>query len=123
MLLSRFSYKLYRFITFLDINFDVLPLLSPSFTLFSRLFQRSFWLRNCYNLPILTHRIYIVYICKYIYSIYLDIYMNMFLHSSFLDFTLLSLLSTLDFDMICIYKRECEISEKRVKTTVSTENI
>lgn len=47
----------------------------------------------------------------------------MFLHSSFLDFTLLSLLSTLDFDMICIYKRECEISEKRVKTTVSTENI
>lgn len=49
--------------------------------------------------------------------------MNMFLHSSFLAFTLLSLLSTLDFDMICIYKRECEISEKRVKTTVSPENI
>ena len=49
--------------------------------------------------------------------------MNMFLHSSFLAFTLLSLLSTLDFDMICIYKRECEISEKRVKSTVSPENI
>lgn len=49
--------------------------------------------------------------------------MNMVLHSSFLDFTLLSLLSTLDFDVVCIYKRECEISEKRVKTTVSPENI
>ena len=49
--------------------------------------------------------------------------MNMVLHSSFLDFTLLSLLSTLDFDVVCIYKRECEISEKRAKTTVSPENI
>ena len=45
--------------------------------------------------------------------------MNIVLNSSFLVFTLISLISTLDFDMICIYKRECEISEKMVKTTVS----
>lgn len=45
--------------------------------------------------------------------------MNMVLHSSFLDFTLLSLLSTLDFDIDMYILRECEISEKRVKTTVS----
>lgn len=75
-----------RFITFLDINFDVLPLLSPSFTLISRLFQRSSWLRNFYKLPILTYSIYIIYICKYIYNIYLDIYIKMFLHSSFFAF-------------------------------------
>lgn len=49
--------------------------------------------------------------------------MNMSLRFSFLAFTLLSLLSTLDFDVVCIYKRECEISEKRVKTTVSPENV
>ena len=49
--------------------------------------------------------------------------MNIVLNSSFLVFTLISLISTLDFDMICIYKRECEISEKRSKTTVSPENI
>ena len=46
----------------------------------------------------------------------------MFLHSSFLAFTLLSLLSTQDFD-IDLYIREREISEKRVKTTVSPEKI
>lgn len=49
--------------------------------------------------------------------------MNIVLNSSFLAFTLISLISTIDFDMICIYKRECEISEKRSKTTVSPENI
>ena len=49
--------------------------------------------------------------------------MNIVLNSSFLAFTLISLISTLDFDMICIYKRECEISEKRSKTTVSPGNI
>ena len=49
--------------------------------------------------------------------------MNIVLHSSFFAFTLFSLISTLDFAMLCIYKRECEISEKRSKTTVSPENI
>lgn len=43
----------------------------------------------------------------------------MFLHSSFLVFYLFSLISTLDFDMIYIYKRECEISEISVKNDVS----
>ena len=44
-----------------------------------------------------------IYICIYMIYIYLDIYMNMFLYSSFLAFTLLSLLSTLDFDFhLCI---------------------
>lgn len=74
-------------------------------------------------MPILTYRIYIVYICKYIYNIYLDIYIKMFLYSSFLAFTLISLLSTLDFDIDMYILRECEISEKRAKTTVSPENI
>ena len=98
-------------------NLTFYPLLSLSFTLISRLFQRSYWLRIYYRLPILTYRIYIVYICKYIYNIYLDVYIKMFLHSSFLVFYLFSLISTLDFDRICIYKRECEISEISVKTT------
>lgn len=49
--------------------------------------------------------------------------MNIVLNSFFLVFTLISLISTLDFDMMCIYKRECEISEKRSKTTVSPESI
>lgn len=47
----------------------------------------------------------------------------MFLRSSFFAFILISLISTLESDMICIYIRECEISEKRAKTAVSTENI
>lgn len=48
--------------------------------------------------------------------------MKMFLHSSFFAFILLSLISTLYFAMLCIYKRECEISEERVKMTVSRYN-
>lgn len=49
--------------------------------------------------------------------------MNIVLNSSFLAFTLISLLSTLDFDIDMYILRECEISEKRAKTTVSPENI
>ena len=49
--------------------------------------------------------------------------MKMFLRSSFFAFILISLISTLDFGMDMYILRECEISEKRVKTTVSAENI